>query len=249
MASVDKYEKTTASAKTLRKIRKRLVSIDETCSVNIQPTGNTGKPKRPYPNRVVKSKYDAVVFDLKMAQTALDNRNKEINGWVKQNNELRAEIEKDRQLYRDVLNERDKYKESAEINGKAAHDMLRDYEKVLLDIGKVTAERDRLRAENDELKHKASELNKAYSAANEALYYASENWNACAKSLQVLKREMEEEKIAAFELKAAEHANLDTLARKLRDQRDTALFLAALFFLASAGFAVAVLIGRLIPVY
>ena len=91
MASVDKYEKTTASAKTLRKIRKRLVSIDETCSVNIQPTGNTGKPKRPYPNRVVKSKYDAVVFDLKMAQTALDNRNKEINGWVKQNNELRAE--------------------------------------------------------------------------------------------------------------------------------------------------------------
>lgn len=156
MASVDKYEKTTASAKTLRKIRKRLVSFDETCSMHIQPTGNTGKPKRPYPNRVVKSKYDAVV-----------------------------------------------------------------------------AERDRLQALSDTL---AQEVDYAHSANNTA-------W-AKADEFKALYLQADERALTAAE----KLARLDTLARKLRDQRDTARFLAALFFLASAGFAVAVLVGRLVPV-
>ena len=231
------------------------------------------KPKRPYPNRVVESKYDAVVFDLKMAQAALDNRNKEINGWVEQNNELRAERDRLEREIKEVADiglkwkteadqltaelrrkcdaleaERDKYKESAEINGKAAHDMLRDYEKVLLDIGKVTAERDRLR-EAMEL-HKQSSMRKSLEVDQKkaAADRLRNDNNEQGKLVDYLKEELRKSD-QLIESKAAEHANLDTLARNLRDQRDTARFLAALFFLASAGFAVAVLIGRLIPVY
>lgn len=240
------------------------------------------KPKRDR-IRIERKKYDQMLFDLKIVQTALDNRNKEIDGWVKQNNELRAErdaaiAERDaarskcillndengelRSTLSQVRNERDRVereiKEVADIGLKwntkaeqltAERDRLRE----AMELHKQSSMRksleiDRLQAENAELKHKAAELNKAYFAAKEARDYASENWNLCAKSLKVLKRELEEQKIAAFELKATEHANLDTLARKLRDQRDTARFLAALFFLACAGFAVAVLIGRLVPV-
>ena len=120
--------------------------------------------------RIERSKYDSLQFDLKMAQTALDNRNKEIDGWVNQNNELRAE-------------------------------------------------RDRLQAENKDL--------------HQALRYAIDNLDNAGTQL---------------ESKAAEHARLDTLARKLRNQRDTARFMAALFALCALGFAVAVWIGRLVPV-
>lgn len=49
------------------------------------------KPKRDR-IRIERKKYDQMLFDLKMAQTALDNRNKEIDGWVNQNNELRKKL-------------------------------------------------------------------------------------------------------------------------------------------------------------
>lgn len=248
MASVDKYEKTTASAKTLRKIRKRLVSVDETCSMNI-------KPKRPYPKRVVKSKYDAVLFDLKMAQTALDNRNKEIDGWVKQNNELRAEIEKDRQLYREVLNERDKLKESVEHYA--------DFSKQRLElIAELEAERDRKEREIQQVakiglkwKMEADQLTAelrrkcdALEAERDKLQAENDKMVKSITNLQGSNLRYKEERNVLI-AKPTEYANLDTLARTLRDQRDTARFLAALFFLASAGFAVAVLVGRLVPVY
>ena len=127
-------------------------------------------PKKRDRVRIERSKYDALQFDLKMAQTALENRNKEIDGWVKQNNELRAE-------------------------------------------------RDALKSENENLRKQCD-----------------------AAALNVsLQRD-------AIQHKASEHARLDTLSRNLRDQRDTAMFIAALFALCALGFAVAVWIGRLIPV-
>lgn len=197
-------------------------------------------PKRPYPNRVVKSKYDAVVAEL------------------------------------------DKYKESAEINGKAAHDMLRDYERILLDIGRVTVERRNLQEKNDsaigelvvckskldfaiterdrlqeELElHKQSSMRKSLEVgrlkeltdtlSQEIDYAHNANNTEWAKVDEFKALYLQAEERA---LKGAEKlAHLDTLARKLRDQRDTARFIAALFGLAALGLAVAVLLGRLVPV-
>ena len=170
------------------------------------------KPKRPYPNRVVKSKYDALLFDLKMAQTALDNRNKDVDGWVKKINELVAE--------RDELKaaNQDKAKRLEEIAGVAFQ--------YKAEADQLTQERDRLEKENIELRRD------------------NDVWREAGRKTE----EQKKQAIALLESKAAEHAHLATLARKLRDQRDTARFMAALFALCALGFAVAVWIGKLQPV-
>ena len=134
--------------------------------------------------RIERSKYDSLQFDLKMAQTALENRNKEIDGWVKQNNELRAE-----------------------------RDRLQDMVDTLSD------EVDYAHKANERALKKAEEFQQLYMKADERALNGAEKM-----------------------------AHLDTLARNLRDQRDTARFMAALFALCALGFAVAVWIGKLQPV-
>lgn len=199
--------------------------------------------KRPYPNRVVKSKYDAVVFELKMAQTALDNRNKDIDGWVKQNNELRAEVErlrgenadlkKDNDIWRKAGRETEEQKNRAiAIIEKQKSEIIQSdnsWEAIISAYNALSKEVDDAKDERDLLKHKCAELNKAYHEAK-----------------------TDRDVLIA---KATEHAHLDSLARKLRDQRDQARFFAALFGfaaflfgLAALGLAVAVLVGRLVPV-
>lgn len=90
-------------------------------------------------------------------------------------------------------------------------------------LEQAVSERDRLQAEN-------SELMQAYKMQNQRHKGDAERFDEIINT------------------KAAEHANLDTLASKLRDQRDVARFIAALLLIVSVGFAVAVWIGKLIPV-
>ena len=165
----------------------------------------------------------------------------------------RDRIRIERKKYDAIVSERDKYKEWAEINGKAAHDLLRDYERVIVDLGREKAanedkakrleeiagvalqhkeELGRLKSENEELKQECDRRKQELDKMKKQRDAAGLNVNL---------------QHAVIKSKAAEHAELDTIARTLRDQRDMARFLAALFFIAAFGFAVAVWIGRLVP--
>lgn len=149
---------------------------------------NLPMPKKRDRIRIERSKYDAMQFDLKMAQAALDNRNKEINGWINQNNELRAEME-------------------------------------------------RLKAENASFRENEDYWEAKYNEVkSECIKLKQSGYALSAEFKQSLERH------------AAEHAQLDTLARNLRDQRDMARFIAALLGIVALWFAVAVWIGRLVPV-
>ena len=92
-----------------------------------------------------------------------------------------------------------------------------------IQLQQAEAARNRLQAEN-------SELMQAYKMQNQRHNGDAERFDEIINT------------------KAAEHAHLDTLARKLRDQRDMARFIAALLLIVSVGFAVAVWIGKLVPV-
>ena len=90
----------------------------------------------------------------------------------------------------------------------------------------LVAERDRLKAEFEDVFQENSIL-------KNDLHIAKESCIECRGELR---------------LKSSNLNMLKTHARELRDQRDMARFIAALLLIVSVGFAVAVWIGKLIPV-
>lgn len=116
------------------------------------------------------------------------------------------------------------------VEGKPKRDRIRIERKK---YDELVAERDRLKAEVE----KSNLESRFYHERSQTFKI---EWGEERQYAKALKHDLES--------KAAEHAHLDTLARKLRDQRDMARFIAALLLIVSVGFAVAVWIGKLIPV-
>ena len=130
-----------------------------------------------------------------------------------------------------------------------------------LDISNIQPKRDRIRIERKKYDELVAERDRYRSLNNEHFIQlqqaeAARNRLQAENSelMQAYKMQNQRHKGDAerfdetINTKAAEHAHLDTLVRTLRDQRDMARFIAALLLIVSVGFAVAVWIGKLIPV-
>lgn len=139
---------------------------------------------------------------------------------IKPNPPKRDRIRIERKKYDELVAERDRYRS---LNNEH-----------FIQLQQVLAEVERLRGENE----KANMESHLYYERSQTFI---QEWGDEKQYAKALKQDLES--------KAAEHAHLNTLARKLRYQRDNALFFAVGLGLITAGFAVAVLIGRLVPVY